>query len=57
MARRVSMMRTGAILLGGLLALWIAIGVTINLTSAAYLPKLGEAVWPVGVTAKVTKAR
>ncbi|MBX8846632.1 hypothetical protein HCH44_17155 [Sphingomonas melonis] len=51
------MMRTGAILLGGLLALWIAIGVTINLTSAAYLPKLGEAVWPVGVTAKVTKAR
>lgn len=51
------MFRVAAILLGGAVALWIAIGVTLNLTTAKRAPALAERWWPVGVTAKVAEGQ
>lgn len=51
------MFRTAAILLGGAVALWISIGVTLNLTTAKRAPTLAERWWPVGVTAKVAEGQ
>lgn len=49
--------RSLVILIGGGCVLWIALGVTFNLTLASYLPGAARALWPVGVTAKVVEAR
>jgi len=51
------LVRTMAILLGGALALWIAIGITANFTVARQMPAGVRAIWPSGVTARVAEGR
>jgi hypothetical protein len=46
-----------AILLGGAIAFWIAVGVTLNFTIARQAPAFVESWWPTGVTAKVTQGQ
>lgn len=57
MFRAPMLLRTMAILIGGALALWIAIGVTANFTVARQMPAGVRSIWPVGVMAKVAEGR
>jgi len=57
MARGARLLRTVAILIGGLLTLWISIGITANFTIGRQTPALMRVIWPAGVTAKVTEGR
>lgn len=52
-----AVVRTAAILTGGALALWIAVGVTLNFTVAHSAPAIAEAWWPAGTSAKVARGR
>ncbi|MCJ2189202.1 hypothetical protein [Novosphingobium beihaiensis] len=54
--RGVAFIRPIAILIGGLLLLWFSIGVTFNFTIADRHPELAQALWPVGVTARLADA-
>lgn len=56
-ARSATLLRIVAILTGGLVALWIAVGVTANFTIGGEIPALVRPIWPVGITAKVTEGR
>lgn len=57
MSRAPSFVRATAIIVGGAITLWIAIGVTFSLTLAGALPAFARVVWPSGITAKVAQAR
>ncbi|WP_157081315.1 hypothetical protein [Novosphingobium naphthalenivorans] len=49
-------LRVGVVLVGGVLALWISIGVTLNFTIAERYPDLVHEWWPDGVTPTVVSA-
>lgn len=51
-----SAVRALVVLLAGVLALWVSIGVTLNFTIAEKFPKLTEACWPANVNGKVAEA-
>jgi hypothetical protein len=55
--KRYAVIRVTAILIGGAIAFWIAMGVTLNLTVARQAPAFVEAWWPAGVIAKVTQGQ
>lgn len=55
--RNVAIVRSVAIILGGVLLLWLAIGVTMNFTLAGRAPDLVRSWWPAGVTPKVAVGR
>ncbi len=57
MIGRSTVLRTLAILVSGAIALWISVGVTLNLTVARQTPALAANWWPVGVIAKVTRGQ
>lgn len=57
MSRGLGVLRVVVILVGGAVALWVSIGVTLNLTIARLQPAPSASWWPVGVTAKVTRGR
>lgn len=57
MTRDMPIARMAGVAAAGALALWVSVGVTLNLTLARRMPALSEAWWPVGVTAKVVRGR
>lgn len=57
MTKGLAVLRIATILVGGVVALWIATGVTLNLTVARRAPALAETWWSAGVMAKVTQGQ
>ena len=51
------MLRAAAIVLAGVIALWISIGITLNFTVATRAPQLAAIWWPNGVAAQVAMAQ
>ena len=56
MEKSSSLGRVAIILTGGLLALWIAVGITLDLAFPRSANPLARAVWPFGVTPQVVEA-
>ena len=57
MVRSSAIARVSVILVAGLMALWIATGVTLNLAFARSATALARAIWPVGVSARVIQGK
>ncbi|AJP74791.1 hypothetical protein [Sphingomonas hengshuiensis] len=57
MSRAFVFIKTAAILIGGAVVLWVATGVTLDLTLARTRPALVLDWWPVGVQAKVAEGQ
>jgi hypothetical protein len=55
--KSLAVIRVTAILMGGAIALWVAVGVTLNFTVARQTPAFVEAWWPAGSMAKVAEGR